>query len=130
MNTRIGGQVVAAAIALAVALLCVSCAGVTVASPGPATSTAPAPSVPVVFPATELVQSEACSWTAIVDWDGSPGPATAAGAVQEILEGLERQLDALPDGTAAHAPVSDPDHPVRLKISIRGLQAVLDVLQR
>ncbi|WP_157962447.1 hypothetical protein [Homoserinimonas sp. OAct 916] len=79
-------------------------------------------------PETGLVRSEACSWAAILEWDGSPGPATAVGAVQEILVGLERQLTELPAGTGAHTPISDPDHPVRLKISVRGLRAVRDVL--
>ena len=111
-----------------VALLCVSCAAVTADPPGPTPSdAAAAPSVRVDSRAAELVPSEICSVGMIIDWDGTPGPATAVGAVQEMIEFMERPPEP-PESVAVQTPIGDPQHPIRRHVTLRGLRALLDVL--
>ncbi|GAA3888846.1 hypothetical protein GCM10022381_33350 [Leifsonia kafniensis] len=65
-----------------------------------------------------------CSTGWILEWDGSPGPATRSGAIQDQLSWFEEQASLFPRDSARSLDALDD--PVMIRVAIRGLAALLD----
>jgi hypothetical protein len=99
--------------ALLLALMLSACAAA-----GPPDSAADAPTPQ---PVSTRVPSNECGEGGVYEWDGSPGPATRAGAIQDMLEWYEKALASEP---------MQPSHTDResARIAIRTLRAGLEAL--
>jgi hypothetical protein len=90
-------------------------------TPSNPTSTERSPDPADPTPLSTRVPSDECSHGVVIEWDGSPGPSTRAGAIQEQLDWHEQALVAGPqrpgdiDRTAA-------------RIAVRTLRAGLEAL--
>jgi hypothetical protein len=60
----------------------------------------------------------------ILEWDGSPGPDTRSGAIQDQLRYFEERASLFPRHSARSLFLTDD--PVRIRVAIRGLESLLD----
>ena len=90
-------------------------------TPSVSTSSERMPDAPDPMPLSTRVPSDECSHGVVIDWDGSPGPATRAGAIQEQLDWYEQALVAGPQRPG------DIDR-TTARIAVRALRAGLAAL--
>lgn len=123
MKSQLCVKSVVLGLGLVVGVLCTSCAGM---------QTVSSVSAVQASPSTEShALSEKCSIAVINDWDGSAGPGTRQGAVDEIIAGLKRDLASLPAVADRDFPdVAPDDNPVIIAASIRSLEAIRSEVPR
>ena len=90
-------------------------------TPSNQTTTEGSPDAPDPMPLSTRIPSDECSHGVVIDWDGSPGPSTRAGAIQEQLDWYEQVLVAGP-----HRP-GDIDR-TTARVAVRALRAGLEAL--
>ena len=68
--------------------------------------------------------SESCSIGMTYEWDDTRGSDTPAGAVADILESFTKAQESLPSD-APRSTIDSMADPVRLRVAVRGLEALM-----